>query len=60
MSILDVILQDIKTVFEVREIVRGKLDMQKSLYFMKELGYSIPFNFRWVKLGPYSHELASV
>jgi hypothetical protein len=60
MSILDVILEDIKTVFEVREIVRGKLDMQKSLYFMKELGYLIPFNFRWVKLGPYSHELASV
>jgi len=60
MGILDIILQDLKTLFEVRVFVEGKVDMQKSFYFMKELGYMIPFNFRWSKLGPYSYELANV
>lgn len=54
------ILQDLKTLFETRLYVSGKVDMQKSLYFMKELGYIVPFNYRWVKLGPYSHELSTV
>jgi uncharacterized protein YwgA len=60
MSIFDIILEDLKTLFEVRVIVKGKVDMQKSLYFMKELGHRVPFNYRWSKLGPYSYELANV
>lgn len=59
MDIFDVILQDLKTLFEVRLFINGKVDMQKSLYFMKELGYTLPFNYRWSKLGPYSYELAN-
>jgi uncharacterized protein YwgA len=57
MGALDVLLEDLKTLFEVREFVSGKVDMQKSLYFMKELGYKVPGDFRWSKLGPYSFEL---
>ena len=60
MGVFDLTLQHLKTLFEVREFVKGKLDMQKSLYFMKELGYLIPFNYRWSKLGPYSYELAHI
>jgi len=40
--------------------VKGKVDMQKSLYFMKELGYLVPFSYRWSKLGPYSYEFANI
>lgn len=60
MGVFDLILQNLKTLFEVREFVKGKVDMQKSLYFMKELGLLVPFNYRWSKLGPYSYELANV
>jgi uncharacterized protein YwgA len=60
MDAFDLLLQDLKTLFEVRVFVNGKVDMQKTLYFMKELGYRVPFDFRWSKLGPYSYELASI
>jgi uncharacterized protein YwgA len=57
MGAIDILLEDLKTLFEEREFVNGKVDMQKSLYFMKELGYKVPGDFRWSKLGPYSFEL---
>ena len=60
MGIFDLLLTHLKTLFQVREFIKGKLDMQKSFYFMKELGYLVPFNFRWSKLGPYSYELANI
>jgi len=60
MGVFDLILQNLKTLFDVRVYVSGKVAMQKSLYFMKEIGYRVPFNYRWSKLGPYSQELANV
>ncbi len=60
MDRFDILLQDLKTLFDVRVYIDGKVDMQKSLYFMKELGYTVPFNFRWSKFGPYSYELANI
>lgn len=60
MGIFDLTLELLKTLFEVREFVKGKVDMQKSVYFMKELGFLVPFNYRWSKFGPYSYELDNV
>jgi len=57
---MEILLQNIKSLFEVKETVNGKVDLQKSFYFMKELGLPILFNFRWSKLGPYSYELSNV
>ena len=49
------------TIFSLRENeVVGKVDLQKSFYFAKELGLEIPFKFRWDKLGPFSYELSHV
>jgi len=45
-------------VFEIRGAILGKLDLQKTVYFMKRLGVRVPFEFRWNLLGPYSYELA--
>jgi len=45
-------------VFRIRQIILGKLDLQKTVYFMKRLGVEVPFDFRWNILGPYSYELA--
>lgn len=45
-------------VFKIRKRILGKVDLQKTVYFMKRLGVSIPFNFRWNILGPYSYDLA--
>lgn len=45
-------------IFEIRGAISGKLDLQKTIYFMKRLGVNIPFEFRWNLLGPYSYELA--
>ncbi|MBO3842691.1 MAG: hypothetical protein FGF48_09810 [Candidatus Brockarchaeota archaeon] len=45
-------------VFEIRGSILGKLDLQKTVYFMKRLGMKVPFEFRWNLLGPYSYELA--
>lgn len=60
-SFLDRFLSLTKTIFEVRGgNVLGKVDMQKTFYFAKELGVPVPFNFRWGKLGPYSYELSNV
>jgi uncharacterized protein YwgA len=60
LDFMDVVLLDLRTLFDVKETVNGKVDLQKSLYFAKELGLSVPFNFRWSKIGPYSYELANV
>lgn len=45
-------------VFEMRRDLLGKVDCQKSVYFMKRLGADVPFNFRWNMFGPYSYDLA--
>lgn len=45
-------------IFGIRKTISGKLDLQKTIYFMKRLGVNIPFEFRWNILGPYSYELA--
>ena len=57
---MDILLQNLKSLFEVKERVNGKVDLQKSFYFMKELRLPILFSFRWSKLGPYSYELSNV
>jgi len=57
----DQLLKIIKTIFALRDgKIYGKLDMQKTFYFAKELGLPIPFKFRWGKLGPFSYELSNV
>jgi len=60
MDFLDLLKQNLKNLFDIKEQVNGKVDLQKSFYFMKEIGLIIPFNFRWSKLGPYSYELDNV
>jgi len=45
-------------IFEARNQILGKVDLQKTVYFMKRLGVDVPFEFRWNLLGPYSYELA--
>lgn len=45
-------------VFKIRKRILGKVDLQKTVYFMKRLGVSVPFDFRWNILGPYSYDLA--
>jgi len=45
-------------VFKIRGSILGKLDLQKTVYFMKRLGIRVPFEFRWNLLGPYSYEFA--
>src|SRR5438093_9175809 len=37
----------------------GKKAMQKLVYFLKESGLDIRFQFQWDKYGPYSAELAT-
>lgn len=60
-NLFDLLLRMTRTVFNLREgEILGKLDLQKTFYFAKELGVSIPFTFRWGKLGPYSYELSNV
>ena len=44
--------------FKIRKRILGKVDLQKTIYFMKRLGGPIPFEFRWNILGPYSYDLA--
>ncbi|MCJ7760962.1 hypothetical protein MUP59_07485 [Candidatus Bathyarchaeota archaeon] len=56
-NLLDIILEELAALFEARDSINGKVDLQKSFYFMKELGLVVPFNFRWSKFGPYSYEL---
>ena len=43
--------------FKIRRRILGKVDLQKTVYFMKRLGVPIPFEFRWNILGPYSYDL---
>jgi uncharacterized protein YwgA len=45
-------------VFEIRQGLLGKVDCQKTAYFMKRLGVDVPFSFRWNIFGPYSYDLA--
>lgn len=46
-------------IFEIRGgNILGKLDLQKTVYFMKRFGVETPFEFRWNLFGPYSYELA--
>jgi uncharacterized protein YwgA len=45
-------------VLQTRKKVLGKIDCQKTMYFAKRLGATIPFNFRWNIFGPYSYSLA--
>jgi len=44
--------------FEIRKQILGKVDLQKTVYFMKRLGLDAPFEYRWNLLGPHSYELA--
>jgi len=45
-------------IFETRKQILGKVDLQKTVYFMKRFGVDAPFEFRWNLLGPHSYELA--
>jgi len=45
-------------VFEIRQQILGKVDMQKTVYFMKRFGVDVPFEYRWNFMGPYSYDLA--
>jgi len=45
-------------IFKIRKRILGKVDLQKTVYFMKRLGVPVPFNFRWNIFGPYSYDLA--
>jgi len=54
----DVITRCIVNLFRIKKEIRGKVDLQKSIYFMKRFGICVPFEFRWNVLGPYSYELA--
>ena len=45
-------------IFEIRQRILGKVDMQKTVYFMKRFGVDVPFEYRWSFLGPYSYDLA--
>jgi len=57
----DYFLRLLKTIFIITDgSLQGKLDLQKSFYFSRELGLQVPFKFRWGKLGPYSYELSNV
>lgn len=57
-GLLDEFTASLVKVFEIRGTILGKLDLQKTVYFMKRLGVKTPFEFRWNLLGPYSYELA--
>ena len=60
-NLLDFLLRVTETILDLREgTVLGKLDMQKTFYFAKELGLPVPFTFRWGKLGPFSYELSNI
>ena len=45
-------------VFKIRGQILGKVDLQKTVYFMKRFGLDVPFEFRWNIFGPYSYDLA--
>lgn len=61
MDFFEYFLSLLQAIFLIRDgKILGKLDMQKTFYFVRELGMIVPFNFRWGKLGPYSYELSNV
>jgi len=45
--------------FKRIETIPGKKALQKLVYFLKESGLGINFEFQWDKFGPYSPELAT-
>lgn len=45
-------------VFKIRGQILGKVDLQKTVYFMKRFGLDVPFEYRWNIFGPYSYDLA--
>jgi len=49
---------NLSEVFKIRKRILGKVDLQKTVYFMTRLGAQIPFDFRWNILGPHSYDLA--
>jgi hypothetical protein len=57
-SILADFAGNLSEVFRIREKIRGKVDLQKTVYFMMRLGVQVPFSYRWNVLGPYSYDLA--
>jgi len=57
-QIHDVATRVVVNIFRVKKHILGKVDLQKSIYFMKRFGIDVPFEFRWNILGPYSYELA--
>ena len=57
-SKLQTFTSNLVKVFEIRKGLRGKVDCQKTAYFMKRLGVEVPFNFKWNVFGPYSYDLA--
>ncbi len=58
MSQFDVSAANLIMITQLKGKMLGKVDFQKTIYLSKQLGVSIPFEFRWDKLGPYSFELA--
>jgi uncharacterized protein YwgA len=45
--------------FKRFETIPGKKALQKLVYFLKESGLGVDFEFHWDKFGPYSPELAT-
>lgn len=45
--------------FKRLDTIPGKKSLQKLVYFLKESGLGISFEFQWDKFGPYSPELAT-
>lgn len=58
MDELEVFSSVLVNTFNLREEILGKVDLQKTVYFVKRLGAPVPFAFRWNVFGPYSYELA--
>jgi uncharacterized protein YwgA len=58
MSQYEVSAANLIKIAQLKNGMLGKVDFQKSVYLVKQLGVYLPFEFRWDKLGPYSYELA--
>src|SRR5438876_5395751 len=58
-SILDHLDRILLSSFKRFETIPGKKALQKLVYFLKESGLPISFEFQWDKFGPYSPELAT-
>jgi|SRR5205809_1251266 len=58
-SILDHLDTILLSSFKRFETIPGKKALQKLVYFLKESGLNIGFEFQWDRFGPYSPELAT-